>query len=395
MPISSIVEGYLERASWIRKMFEEGIRMKQEFGADRVFDFTLGNPIVEPPVAFQEALRQATLHPIPGGHRYMQNAGYPEVREKMASYVRREMGIPLSPEDVIMTCGSGAALNISLKSLLEPGDEVVVVAPFFPEYTFYIENHAGVQRAAESTEDFDLDLGSLEEVIGGRTKAVILNAPNNPTGRMYSQTRLQELGELLKRKEKVTGHPISLLSDEPYRRLVFDGLVPANAFQAHPNTILAYSFSKDFGLAGERIGFAAISPYHQDRDKLRAAMTFVNRTLGYINAPALFQRTVAEVLDAPVEVEVYRKLRDMFYDGLLAAGLRCFRPQGTFYIFPAAPTRDDLAFIRRLAKERILAVPGTGFGRSGYIRFSLCVSPREIEGALPGLRRVVEEYRVG
>jgi aspartate aminotransferase len=390
MPISSVVEGYLERASWIRRMFEEGIRMRQIYGADKVFDFTLGNPIVEPPVAFQEALRQAALHPMPGGHRYMQNAGYPEVRDKVARHVSREMDVPLDPEDIIMTCGSGGALNISLKSLLEPGDEVVVIAPFFPEYTFYIENHAGVQRVAESTQDFDLDLGALDAAIGQRTKAIILNSPNNPTGRAYSQGRLQGLGELLQQKEKAVGHPICLLSDEPYRGLLFDGLKPINAFKAHPNTIFAYSFSKDFGLAGERIGFAAISPYHVDRIALRSAMTFVNRTLGYINAPALFQRTVAEVLDAPVEVEVYRQLRDRLYEGLLAAGLRCFRPQGTFYIFPATPLQDDLAFVRELLKERILTVPGSGFGRSGHMRLSLCVSPREIEGALPGLQRVVE-----
>lgn len=390
MAISTKIESFMTRASWIRKMFEEGMRLKQEVGEDKVFDFSLGNPILEPPVAFQQELGRIVSDPPAGLHRYMHNAGYPETRAAVAAYLARDTGTPVEAEDVIMTCGAGGAMNVALKSLLDPDDEVVVVAPYFVEYNFYVDNHGGKLVVAESAPDFDLDLDALEAAIGPRTKALVLNSPNNPTGRMYSRERLAELGRLLGEKERRAGRPVTILSDEPYRKLVFDGKKVPPIFDAHPATILITSHSKDLGLPGERIGFAAISPRHPDRDALRGAMTFTNRTLGFVNAPALFQRAVASLQEASVPVESYQKLRDVFWQGLRDAGLEVIKPEGAFYLFPKTPTEDDLEFVHALQKEYILAVPGVGFGRKGHIRLSFCVTLAEIEGALPGIRRAVQ-----
>jgi len=393
MAISKKIDSFMTKASWIRKMFEEGIRMKQEVGADKVFDFSLGNPIMEPPEPCRRALQELAQNPPAGLHRYMSNAGHPEVRARVAEYLSAETGAALEADDVIMSCGAGGALNVALKAILDPGDQVVVVAPFFPEYRFYADNHGGELVVAESAEDFDLDLGELERVIGPRTKVLILNSPNNPTGRMYSAARLKELGDLLARKEKEANRTITILSDDPYRKIVFDGAKAPPIFDAHPNTILITSHSKDLGLAGERIGFAAIGPAHRDRQPLRDAMTFTNRTLGFVNAPSLFQHVAAQNQSASVPVAEYQKLRDIFCDGLDRAGLQYIRPQGAFYLFPKTPSDDDLAFVRALQKNYILAVPGTGFGRGGHIRLSFCVTQKEIEGALLGIKKAVEELK--
>jgi aspartate aminotransferase len=271
MAISKKIDTAMTQGSFIRRMFEEGIRMRKEVGADRVFDFSLGNPILEPPAAFREALKRAVNDPVPGMHRYMPNAGYPESRAKVAAHLARELGLPVTGADVMMTTGAGAGLNVALKALLDPGDEVVVIAPYFPEYAFYIDNHGGVMHIAESAADFDLDLGALDAAIGTRTRVLILNSPNNPTGRMYSAERLKQLGELLAAKERTQGRPITILSDEPYRKIVFHGLTPPSIFEAHPNVVLINSHSKDLGLAGERIGYAAISP-HERLGSLAAAL---------------------------------------------------------------------------------------------------------------------------
>ena len=391
MAISKKVERFMGQASWIRKMFEEGLRLRQEPNAAPVYDFTLGNPILEPPVALQEALRQAVLKPVPGMHRYMPNAGYPECRSQVADYLRRELGAPIEGEDVIMTSGAAGAMNVALKSLIDPGDEVVVIAPYFPEYFFYIDNVGGVITVAESRADFDLDLAAIERAIGKRTRALILNSPNNPTGRMYSATRLRELGELLAQKERMAGAPITILSDEPYRKIVFDGRTAPSVMAIHPNTIFINSHSKDLGLPGERIGYAVLSPTHQDRLALRDALTFCNRALGFVNAPALFQRVVAQVQEAQVDVAQYQQLRDQFCRGLAQAGLHCVQPEGAFYLFPQTPTPDDMAFVRALQRYRVLAVPGSGFGRAGHIRLIFCVTPEEIDGALPGIKQAVAD----
>ncbi|HOX45883.1 MAG TPA: pyridoxal phosphate-dependent aminotransferase [Myxococcota bacterium] len=391
MAISAKIQKFMTNASFIRKMFEEGVRMRREFGAENVFDFSLGNPILEPPPQVHASIRRLLEKPQPGLHRYMSNAGFPEVRERIAAYLRDEFAEPFEAADLVMTTGAAGALNIALKSLLDPGDQVVVVAPFFPEYRFYVDNHGGELRVAESAADFDLDLASLEAQFGPRTKAVLINSPNNPTGRMYSAARLTELGALLAAWEQKTGHTITLLSDDPYRKLVYDGARAPNPFAAYPDTVLLTSHSKDLGLAGERIGYAAISPRHRDRRELTDALTFVNRTLGYVNAPALFQRVAAETQSAAVDIGVYQALRDRLCAGLADIGYRFTRPQGAFYVYPQTPIPDDQAFIRILQKHRVLAVPGCGFARTGHMRLSYSVSMAEVEGALEPLRAAFQE----
>jgi aspartate aminotransferase len=393
MAISKKIDSFMTKASWIRKMFEEGIRMKQEMGEDNVFDFSLGNPILEPPESCRQALRELAQNPPAGMHRYMSNAGVLEVRARVAEYLSADTGQALEADDIIMTCGAGGAMNIALKALLDPGDEVVVVAPGFPEYRFYVDNHGGKLVTAESADDFDLDLGELDRAMGKQTKALILNSPNNPTGRMYTAERLKQLGDLLARKENDAGGPITILSDEPYRKIVFDGGKTPPVFDAHPNTILITSHSKDLGLPGERIGFAAIGPGHRDRKPLRNALTFTNRTLGFVNAPALFQRVVAQNQSTSGPVDKYQKLRDIFCRGLDQAGMQYVKPQGAFYLFPKTPTQDDLAFVRALQRLHVLAVPGSGFGRGGHIRLCFCVTQKEIEGSFPAFRQAMEEFR--
>jgi len=391
MAVSEKIEKFMTSASWIRKMFEEGIRMKAEFGAENVYDFSLGNPIMEPPQEYLDVLKRLINDPPGGLHRYMPNAGHPEVRAEVAAYLVSEFGKPIEADDVIMTSGAGGALNVALKSLLDPGDEVIVVAPFFPEYRFYADNHGGKLVVVESSDDFMLDMNAMENAVSGRTKAVILNSPNNPSGVIYDAASLARLGELLKSRSESTGRPITILSDDPYRKIVYDGEKPPSIFDAYSNTILITSHSKDLGLPGERIGYAAISPGHADREALRGAMTFANRTLGFVNAPALFQYSVAEVQAASVPVDKYQELRDLFCKGLDEAGIEYVRPQGAFYIFPRSPAgKDDMAFVRALQEQRILAVPGSGFGRAGHFRLSFCVTREEIEKSLPGFKKAVQ-----
>lgn len=391
MPISQKVDKDMTRASWIRRMFEQGKRLKREHGEKAVFDFSLGNPILEPPPEVQEALLDLVSNPPAGLHRYMANAGDIQARQAIADYLGAIHETDFSVSDVIMTTGAAGGLNVALKALLDPGDEVVVLSPFFTEYRFYVDNHGGRLVEAQSDRDFNLDPGELERTLGPKTKAVIINSPNNPTGRLYSQDSLEKLGEVLSRKQSKHGHPISLISDEPYRKIVYDGLQVPSVFSAYPNTIVIVSHSKDLGLAGERIGYAAISPAHEDRSQLEAAMTFVNRTLGFVNAPALFQRVVARCQDASVPVEKYQELRDLFCDCLDRAGLEYIRPQGAFYLFPKTPIPDDVKFVNMLLKERVLAVPGSGFGRPGYMRLSYCVTREEIIGAAGIIERVAKQ----
>ncbi len=388
MGISKKVEEALTRASWIRKMFEEGQRLRKQHGADRVFDFSLGNPVLEPPEVVRRKLKELIDRPPAGLHRYMPNAGHLRARELVAAHLAAESGQPVEAGDVIMTSGAGGALNVALKSLLDPGDSVMVIAPFFPEYAFYVDNHGGRLVVAQSAPDFDLDLEAIEGALDDRVKAVIINSPNNPTGRVYDADRMAGLAKLLEEKGRRFGHPITLLSDEPYRKIVFDGVKAPNPLEIYSHSVMVYSHSKDLGLAGERIGYAAVSPRHHDRQGLSEAMTFCNRTLGFVNAPSLFQLAVAEAQHASVPVEHYQKLRDLICSGLEEAGLSFVKPKGAFYVFPRTPG-DEMDFIHRLLDQLVLAVPGSGFGRAGYVRFSFCVSQGEIERAIPAIVRAV------
>lgn len=391
MPISKKISESLTRSSWIRKMFETGLVLKQKYGEENVYDFSLGNPDLKSPSEFSTALLREASKTGNTLHGYMPNAGYPETRRCIAAMLARESGLPFTEEHVIMTCGAAGALNVILKSILDPGDEVVVIAPYFAEYNFYIDNHQGVRVISESGDDLLPDLRDLARKLTPRTKAVIINTPNNPSGRVYSEKLLMELGALLQKKSTEFGQPIYLLADEPYKKIIFDGGEYHSPLRFYRSTILATSFSKDLSIAGERIGYLAVSPLIEDADTIINAATFCNRILGYINAPALMQRVVKQVLDAEVEVAVYQKRRDLICAALTSIGYELIKPEGTFYVFPKSPLPDDVAFVQALQKHLILTTPGSGFQRPGYFRIALCVPEKTIEKSIPGFEQTYHE----
>lgn len=388
MAVSKKVQEFMRSASWIRRMFEQGNLLKQKHGADAVFDFSLGNPDLPPPPEFTRALQEVAAE-LPGRHRYMPNAGFPETRAAIAARVAASHGVDPGPNGVIMAVGAAGALNSVLKALLDPGSEVIVFVPFFPEYRFYVDNHGGVLVPVPTTPEFDLDLEALARALTPRTRAIIVNTPNNPTGRIYPRATLQALGRLVDERAPEA----TLLVDEPYRRIVYDGHEVASLLQATRRSVLCTSFSKDLGLAGERIGFVAAHPEHPEREALLNGTIFATRTLGFVNAPALMQRVLARLPDVSVEVEVYARRRRLFLDGLREAGYQCVVPEGSFYLFPRAPIQDDVRFVQELLEERILVVPGTGFDLPGHFRISYAVPTETIPRALPGFRRVLERLR--
>ncbi|MBN1945483.1 MAG: pyridoxal phosphate-dependent aminotransferase [Bradymonadales bacterium] len=392
MPISAKVKEFMSRGSWIRRMFEHGTELIVRHGAENVYDFSLGNPCLEPPQPFVDSLKDLATNPTPGMHRYMPNAGYPEVREKIAKALSKEHHLTILPTQVVMTVGAACALNITLKSLLDPGDEVIVLAPFFAEYEFYIDNHGGVMRLVQSDDRFLPDIPAIRSAISPRTRAIIINTPNNPSGVVYPRAVLEDLAELLEKASDEIGHPIYVLTDEPYRKLVYGAPAPST-LSIFTNCVFCTSHSKDLGLPGERIGMAVVHPRAADATQLLNAMTFTIRTLGFVNAPALMQRAVADLQEVTVDVQAYRTRRDLLFAGLMEAGYECILPEGTFYLFPKSPNPDDQAFIQRLLEERILAVPGSGFGRPGYFRLAYCVPVEVIEKALPGLKRAFQACR--
>jgi aspartate aminotransferase len=381
--ISRSVADNLAKASWIRRMFEEGARLKQERGADKVFDFTLGNPEIEPPAAVLDAARRVLDSDALHLHAYMPNAGHPKVREAVARRISAATGLPYTANHVLMTVGAGAALNTVLKALLNPGDEVITVAPFFVEYTFYVENYGGRLIVVPPKADLTPDVARLEAAITPRTRAIILNSPNNPSGVIYPASAFTEIEAMLGR----VGQPIVVISDEPYRSLVFDEVPVPEVPPLIARTIVATSWSKSLAIPGERIGYLAFSPRMPEAADLFEACTFTSRVLGFVNAPALWQWVVAEVGDVSIDVAPYREKRDLMYEGLRRIGYECVKPQGAFYVFPRTPIPDDVAFVRLLAEEGVLTVPGSGFGMPGHIRISLTVDRDTVVRALPGFER--------
>jgi len=384
MGISKAIAEQMEQSSWIRRMFEIGLELRQQRGAENVFDFTLGNPDVEPPDAVMAALRRVVAGNRPRSHGYMPNAGFPEVRAKIAGRLAERTGTPFTAEDVIMTCGAAGAINVVLKSILDPGDEAIVLNPYFPEYRFHIENHGGRVIVVETDERFQPDIARIAAAITPRTKALILNSPNNPTGAIYGAEVLRELDTIVR-------EPMLVISDEPYRPIAFDGIQPPETLRIIGRAVVAWSWSKAMAIAGERIGYLAIPPHLAEAAALRNAATFANRILGYINAPAIWQLVVAEVPDVTVDVRQYQEKRDLLCDSLTRMGYQAPRPQGSYYVFPKTPIPDDVAFIRLLQKEGILAVPGAGFGRAGYMRLSLTIPRRGLERSLPGFERALAQ----
>ena len=393
MTVAKHIKTTLSGSSWIRKMFEEGTRLKAAHGVENVFDFSLGNPNLKPPDKFRAALDAAVVSSISEGHGYMPNMGYPHVRKSVADFLSRGEQVQISENDVIMTCGAAGALNVILKAILDPGDEVITPAPYFVEYKFYAENHGGSLRTVSTQADFTLDIRAISDAVTEKTKAVLINSPNNPTGQVYSKESLDELGALLRDNGKKLNRTLYLISDEPYRKIVYDGCKVPSIFNSYRESIIATSYSKDISIPGERIGYLAVNPQASFKEELMEGMALANRILGFVNAPGLMQRVVASLQGASVDISVYARKRDLLCQGLSDCGYEFVKPSGAFYLFPKTPIPDDVTFVKALQEELILVVPGSGFGGPGYFRIAFCVDDPTIINAMPGFKRVMEKFR--
>ena len=393
MPVSGKIAEFMERSSWIRKMFEQGALLKGQHGPENVFDFSLGNPNLEPSASVKKAILNAASDKSPGLHAYMPNAGLPATRAAVARKIIKEEGFQIDEKTILMTVGAGGAINVALKAVLNPGDEVIVPKPFFVEYVFYVDNHGGKAVLVPTKADFSLDMVAIEAAITSSTAAVVINSPNNPTGKVYSQAEIDELAALLSKKSAEIGRAITLISDEPYRGIIYDGVAVPSILKSYANSLVVTSFSKDLSLPGERLGYIAMNPAMENAAQTYDGLVLCNRILGFVNAPALIQRAVQTCLEDIVDVGVYKRRRDRLYDALTSFGYDLVKPQGAFYLFPKSPIDDDVAFVNVLQKKLILTVPGTGFGGPGYFRIAYCVSDATIEGSLKGFEEAIKEVK--
>jgi aspartate aminotransferase len=393
MAIAAKMNLFIEQSSWIRKMFEEGARLKKIYGEDKVFDFSLGNPNVPPPAAVREKLIALAQSDEPGIHAYMSNAGLLSTRSAMSAYFCEEFCISMAHEQVVVTCGAAGGLNIIFKALLDPGDEVLCPAPYFVEYGFYVDNHGGVLKSVPTLPDFQLNLDLIEERIGPQTKIVLINSPNNPTGQVYPEESIARLGQILRNKSSEFGRVIYLVSDEPYRKIVYDECRVPCIFQHYGNSLITSSYSKELSLPGERIGFVALGPSVEEAPKILDALSLANRILGFVNAPAFMQRLVASLQGVCVDVGIYKRKRDRLVSALQGFGYELTVPRGAFYLFVRTPLADDVRFVLLLQEENILCVPGSGFAGPGHMRIAYCVEDRVIEGALPGFEKAIKRSK--
>jgi aspartate aminotransferase len=379
---------------WTRRMFEEGLRIKKQYGEENVYDFSLGNPDTEPPEEVQKTLIEILSNPEKGMHRYMSNNGYEDVREEVATYLREEHSVPFTSNHVFMTVGCAGGLNILLKSMLSKGDEVIVPSPFFWEFKNYVENHGGKVRYVQSNKDFQLNIENIEKAITKKTKAILLNSPNNPTGAVYTEESVKGLVELLNRK-RAQGQDIYIISDDAYRKLLYDGVKLPNLFQLYDLVYAVTSHSKDLALPGERIGYVVISPRIPDYELMVSGLMISMRTLGFVNAPALFQRIAGKFQRSSVDIGAYQKKRDLLYNAITEAGFDCVKPMGAFYLFPKSPIPDEVEFVRTLQQEeRIMVVPGRGFGKKGYFRIAYCVPIETLQKSVDGFMRTGKRYNL-
>lgn len=393
--ISEKMQEHVKNSSIIRAMFEEGKRLSAIYGAENVFDFSLGNPSVEPPQEVKEAILEIVNHENAiSVHGYMNNSGYEDVRTAIAASINDKFGTAFHQNNIIMTVGAGGGLNVILKTLLNPQDEVIAFAPFFGEYKSYVKNYDGeLVIIPANTTTFQPNLEEFREIISAKTKAVIINSPNNPTGVVYSRETLTKLAQILSEKQKEFGTDIYLISDEPYRELAYDQVKVPYVTPFYANTIIGYSFSKSLSLPGERIGYLVIPDEVTDSENVIAAANIATRILGFVNAPSLFQRVVAKCLDAKVNIEAYNKNRELLYHSLLSYGYECIKPEGAFYMFVKSPIADDIEFCKLAKEKNILVVPGTSFFCPGYIRIAYCVSYETIKNSLPGFKTLIEELK--
>ena len=392
--LASSVQGYMGNSSWIRRMFEAGGQLKAKYGAENVYDFSLGNPDLPAPAPVGEALRElAGRAHEPFAFGYMPNGGFPWLREQLAAHLSAEQGVRLHAEDVLLSCGAAGALNAFLRAVLDPGEEMLSFAPYFVEYGFYVANHGGVFKSVMSKPDtFAPDLAALEAAITPKTRVVLINSPHNPTGAVYTAADLRELAALLERKSQQYGRPIWLASDEPYRFLAYDGVEVPSVLPLYPYAIALSSFSKNLSLPGERVGYLAVSPDLPEKEELMAGLTLTNRILGYVNPPVIGQHVVANTLGSQVDLAVYAARREAMGEVLRAGGYDFQMPAGAFYFFPKAPGGDDVAFVNALLDERVLAVPGQGFGCPGHFRLAFCVDTKVIRAAADGFARARAKF---
>jgi aspartate aminotransferase len=392
MSISKRTTKAIKEGGWIRRMFEIGIELKDTFGEANVFDLSLGNPVIEPPPLFAKSMEELATSSVKGMHRYMPNAGYISTRSRVAELLSRETSVPFTANEIVMTCGAAGALNVIFESILNPGDEVIIFAPFFGEFTYYIENHQGRPVIAPTDKNFHPTLSTLESLIGPKTRAVLINSPNNPSGSLYPESLIRDLGSLLEKKQQELRSEIFLIADEPYRRIIFDGLTYPFIFPHYEAAIAVHSHSKDLAVPGERIGYIAVNPGYRQKAQLIDGLTFWNRSLGFVNAPAVMQNVIESLQGISVDIAQYQKKRDYLYNELTSLGYDIVKPQGAFYMYPKIPINDDLTFVQALQKENVLVVPGSGFGTPGYFRISYCVENRVLEGSMHGFAKVAKDY---
>jgi aspartate aminotransferase len=392
LSISDNVRKRMADGSWTRRMFEEAAVLKKKHGEHNVFDLSLGNPIIEPPPEFKQALKKLSETPISGMHRYMENAGYEETRAAVARQVSAEIGLQVGAHDIVMTVGAAGAINVILKTVLNAGDEVIVFAPYFMEYDNYVDNHGGKPIVVRTDNNFLPDLADLADKITKRTKAVIINSPNNPTGVVYSEDFIAQLIKILQNKEKEYGSAVYVISDEAYSSLIYDGLPYVPILKMYHRCLIATSHSKDLALPGERIGYIAVNPGIEDKADLIGGIIFCNRILGFVNAPALMQNLIRHLQQVTVSIPDYQAKRDFMYNSLTNMGYKLVKPQGAFYMFPRTPIENDIEFVHELQKHNVLTVPGRGFGTPGHFRISYCVGQKTLEGSLFGFRKTAEYF---
>ena len=387
------MKSFVEGSSVIRAMFEEGKKLANEYGADKVYDFSLGNPNVPAPVEVNQAIKDIVdSEDSVLIHGYMSNSGYEEVRKAIAENINKRFETNFDETNIVMTVGAAGGLNVILKSILNPGDEVIVFAPYFGEYRSYVGNYDGeIVVVPADLRDFQLNLAEFEKLITVKTKAVIINNPNNPSGTVYSEQTILELSKILNQKQEELGTDIYLISDEPYRELVYDGVEVVYLPKYYDNTIVGYSYSKSLSLPGERIGYLVIPDEATDSEQLKAAANVATRILGFVNAPSLMQRVIAKCLEVEVDVTPYNRNRELLYNSLVEYGYECVKPQGAFYMFVKTPVGENI-FVQAAKKYHILVVPGSSFACPGYVRIAYCVSYDTIKNSLPGFQELAKQF---
>jgi aspartate aminotransferase len=392
--ISEKMKKYVSQSSIIRAMFEEGKKLADIYGEENVFDFSLGNPNVEPPEDIKKAVIEILNEESPNLiHGYMSNSGYEDVRQKIADSINKKYNLKLTEKNLVMTCGAAGGLNIIFKTILNPSEEVITFSPFFGEYENYVSNFGGkLVIVPSNTDNFEPDLNALEDKINKNTRAIIINSPNNPTGVVYSEKIIKDLSELLNRKQEQFNTTIYLISDEPYREIVYDGIKVPYILNYYRNSIVGYSYSKSLSLPGERIGYVACSSDMDDFDDVVNGLNVANRILGFVNAPSLFQRVIGRCIDSKVDVNIYKENRDILYNHLIKLGFSCVKPQGAFYLFPKSLIPDDKEFAKEAKKFNLLIVPGSSFKCPGYFRLAYCVSREKIEKSLDSFDKLAKKY---